>query len=67
MSAKWRPLLLWQASNLLPKKKLMDLLKERFEDRIISRGAGVNWPARSCDLTLWIFFVGFFEIESVQK
>ena len=30
---------------------LLDVLRPVFEDRIISRGANVIWPPRSCDLT----------------
>jgi len=30
----------------------MDILHERFEDIVISRGGDVNWPSRSCDLRL---------------
>ena len=30
----------------------MDILHERFEDMVISRGGDVNWPPRSWDLTL---------------
>ena len=29
----------------------LDVLRTVFEDRIISRGADVVWPPRSCDLT----------------
>lgn len=29
----------------------MDILHERFEGMVISRGGDVNWPPRSCDLT----------------
>ncbi|GFX51337.1 transposable element Tc3 transposase [Trichonephila clavipes] len=30
----------------------IDLLKDTFGDRLISRFGPVNWPPRSCDLTL---------------
>ncbi|GFT38572.1 putative transposable element [Trichonephila clavipes] len=38
----------------------IDLLKEKFGDRLISRFEPVNWHSRSCDLTqlhyfLWIY------------
>ncbi|GFU31315.1 DUF4817 domain-containing protein [Trichonephila clavipes] len=38
----------------------IDLLKDTFGDRLISRFGPVNWPPRSCDLTpldyfLWVF------------
>ncbi|GFU79227.1 uncharacterized protein TNCV_2137501 [Trichonephila clavipes] len=29
----------------------IDLLKDTFGDRLISRFGSVNWPPRSCDLT----------------
>ncbi|GFU64972.1 ras association domain-containing protein 1 [Trichonephila clavipes] len=31
----------------------IDLLKDTFGDRLISRFGPVNWPPRSCDLTPW--------------
>ncbi|GFX32801.1 transposable element Tc3 transposase [Trichonephila clavipes] len=38
----------------------IDLLKDTFGDRLISRFGPVNWPPRSCDLTpldyfLWVY------------
>ena len=38
-------------------KKTIELLKEKFNDRIISRNSGVNWPPRSCDLTPLDYFL----------
>jgi len=35
----------------------IDILHERFESIIISRGGDVNWPPRSCDLTPLDFFL----------
>ncbi|GFV29227.1 putative transposable element [Trichonephila clavipes] len=35
----------------------IDLLKDTFGDRLISRFAPVNWPARSCDLTQLDYFL----------
>ncbi|GFV09214.1 putative transposable element [Trichonephila clavipes] len=35
----------------------IDLLKERFDDRLISRFGPVNWPPRSCDLTPLHYFL----------
>ncbi|GFV56562.1 DUF4817 domain-containing protein [Trichonephila clavipes] len=35
----------------------IDLLKDTFSDRLISRFGPVNWPPRSCDLTLLDFFL----------
>ena len=38
-------------------KESMQLLRERFNGRIISRFSGINWPSRSSDLTSPDFFV----------
>ena len=35
----------------------LDVLRTVFEDRIISRRADVVWPPRSCDLTLWVYYL----------
>ncbi|GFW07058.1 putative transposable element [Trichonephila clavipes] len=35
----------------------IDLLKDRFGDRLISRFGPVNWPPRSCDLTSLDYFL----------
>ncbi|GFX72249.1 uncharacterized protein TNCV_4551711 [Trichonephila clavipes] len=35
----------------------IDLLKDTFGDRLISRFRGVNWPPRSCDLTPLDYFL----------
>ncbi|GFU19801.1 putative LOC100569746 [Trichonephila clavipes] len=35
----------------------IDLLKDTFRDRLISRFGPVNWPARSCDLTPLDYFL----------
>ncbi|GFV51809.1 DUF4817 domain-containing protein [Trichonephila clavipes] len=35
----------------------IDLLKDAFGDRLISRFRPVNWPARSCDLTPLDYFL----------
>lgn len=35
----------------------IDLLKETFGERVISRNGPVNWPPRSCDLTPLDFFL----------
>ncbi|GFT30461.1 uncharacterized protein TNCV_2377481 [Trichonephila clavipes] len=38
----------------------IDLLKDTFGDRLISRFGPVNWPPRSCDLTpLDYFLLGY--------
>ncbi|GFV98687.1 uncharacterized protein TNCV_1453731 [Trichonephila clavipes] len=40
----------------------IDLLKDTFGDRLISRFGLVNWPPRSCDLTLLDYFLwGYFK------
>ncbi|GFW60728.1 DUF4817 domain-containing protein [Trichonephila clavipes] len=36
---------------------LIDLLKDTFDDRLVSRFGPVNWPPRSCDLTLLDYFL----------
>ncbi|GFX89356.1 uncharacterized protein TNCV_2201981 [Trichonephila clavipes] len=36
----------------------IDLLKDTFGDRLISRFRPVNWPPRSCDLTPLDYFLG---------
>ncbi|GFS66989.1 transposase [Trichonephila clavipes] len=36
----------------------IDLLKDTFGDRLISRFGPVNWPPRSCDLTPLDYFLG---------
>ncbi|GFW05765.1 hypothetical protein TNCV_4627741 [Trichonephila clavipes] len=36
----------------------IDLLKDTFGDRPISRFGPVNWPPRSCDLTPLDYFCG---------
>ncbi|GFX61378.1 DUF4817 domain-containing protein [Trichonephila clavipes] len=36
----------------------IDLLKDMFDDCLISRFGPVNWPPRSCDLTPLDFFCG---------
>ncbi|GFV72972.1 transposable element Tc3 transposase [Trichonephila clavipes] len=35
----------------------IDLLKDTFDDRLISRFGSVNWPPRSCDLTPLDYFL----------
>jgi len=42
----------------------MNILHERFEGMVISRGGDVNWPLRSCDLTpLDFFFWGYLKSQ----
>ncbi|GFW85752.1 putative transposable element [Trichonephila clavipes] len=38
-------------------RAIIDLLKDRFGDRLISRFGPVNWPPRSCDLTPLDYFL----------
>ncbi|GFV63298.1 uncharacterized protein TNCV_1373951 [Trichonephila clavipes] len=41
----------------------IDLLKDTFGDRLISRFGPVNWPSRSCDFTpLDLFSVGLCKV-----
>ena len=41
----------------------IDLLRERFQDRVISRNGDVQWPPRSCDITPLDFFLwGYVKI-----
>ena len=35
----------------------IDLLRETFDGRLISRNGDVNWPPRSCDLTPLDYFL----------
>ncbi|GFX83956.1 uncharacterized protein TNCV_4286761 [Trichonephila clavipes] len=39
----------------------IDLLKDTFGDRLISRFGPVNWPPRSCDLTPLDYFLRGYE------
>ncbi|GFU93603.1 putative transposable element [Trichonephila clavipes] len=39
-------------------RAIIDLLKDTFSDRLISRFGPVNWPPRSCDLTPLDYFLG---------
>ena len=40
----------------LEARVIIDLLKGKFGERVISRNGPVEWPPRSCDLTLLYFF-----------
>ncbi|GFX65216.1 hypothetical protein TNCV_4821071 [Trichonephila clavipes] len=40
----------------------INLLKDTFGDRLISRFGPVNWPPRSCDLTPRLFSVGLCKV-----
>ncbi|GFW77070.1 uncharacterized protein TNCV_2725001 [Trichonephila clavipes] len=49
----------------------IDLLKDTFGDRLISRFGPVNWPPRSCDLTpldyiLWGYVKSFVYADKPQ-
>ncbi|GFT47394.1 DUF4817 domain-containing protein [Trichonephila clavipes] len=49
----------------------IDLLKDTFDDRLISRFGPVNWPPRSCDLTpldyfLWDYVKSFVYADKPQ-
>ncbi|GFV88011.1 uncharacterized protein TNCV_3241611 [Trichonephila clavipes] len=41
----------------------IDLLKDTFGDRLISRFGPVNWPPRSCDLTPLDYFLQLNDFE----
>ncbi|GFU82101.1 reverse transcriptase [Trichonephila clavipes] len=43
----------------------IDLLKDTFGDRLISRFGPVNWPPRSCDLTPLDYFLHLERTEAV--
>ncbi|GFV23697.1 transposable element Tcb2 transposase [Trichonephila clavipes] len=44
--------------NMYTARATIDLLKDTFGDRLISRFGPVNWPPRSCDLTPLDYFLG---------
>ncbi|GFW14181.1 DUF4817 domain-containing protein [Trichonephila clavipes] len=44
-------------SNKTAQHVTIDLLKDTFGDRLISRFGPVNWPPRSCDLTPLNYFL----------
>ncbi|GFU99461.1 uncharacterized protein TNCV_4763221 [Trichonephila clavipes] len=49
----------------------IDLLKDTFGDRLMSRFGPVNWPQRSCDLTpldylLWIYVKALVRCRALQ-
>ncbi|GFW96965.1 transposase [Trichonephila clavipes] len=50
----------------------IDLLKDTFGDRLISRFGPVNWPPRSCDLTpldyfLWCYVKSLVYADKPQR
>ncbi|GFV69425.1 histone-lysine N-methyltransferase SETMAR [Trichonephila clavipes] len=46
----------------------IDLLKDTFGDRLISRFGSVNWPPRSCDLTPLDYFLwGYFFFDKREN
>ncbi|GFX49311.1 uncharacterized protein TNCV_3334291 [Trichonephila clavipes] len=45
----------------------IDLLKDTFGDRLISRFGPVNWPPRSCDLTPLDYFLWGYVISLVNE
>ncbi|GFU58635.1 putative transposable element [Trichonephila clavipes] len=52
-------------------RAIIDLLKDTFGDRLISRFGPVNWPPRSCDLTpldyfLWGYVKSLFYADKPQ-
>ncbi|GFU65895.1 uncharacterized protein TNCV_5011931 [Trichonephila clavipes] len=50
------------AQHVTQLEATIDLLKDTFGDRLISRFGPVNWPPRSCDLTPLDYFLrGYVE------
>ncbi|GFW74345.1 uncharacterized protein TNCV_2412441 [Trichonephila clavipes] len=52
-------------------RAIIDLLKDMFGDRLISRFGPVNWPPRSCDLTpldyfLWGYVKSLVNADKLQ-
>lgn len=47
--------------------RTLSVLEDKFEERIISKGADVDWPARSPDLSACDFFVWGFMKQLVYK
>ena len=50
----------------------IDLLKENFHEKIISKNGPVNWPLRSCDLTsldyfLWEYVKSLVYVDKPQS
>ncbi|GFV16983.1 hypothetical protein TNCV_4282151 [Trichonephila clavipes] len=45
------------AQHVRTARATIDLLKDTFGDRLISRFGPVNWPPRSCDLTPLVYFL----------
>ncbi|GFY33207.1 hypothetical protein TNCV_1240581 [Trichonephila clavipes] len=45
------------AQHVTQPRATIDLLKDTFGDRLISRFGPVNWPPRSCDLTPLDYFL----------
>ncbi|GFT91919.1 hypothetical protein TNCV_908161 [Trichonephila clavipes] len=45
------------AQHVHTARATIDLLKDTFGDRLISRFGPVNWPPRSCDLTPLDYFL----------
>ncbi|GFU80284.1 uncharacterized protein TNCV_3520611 [Trichonephila clavipes] len=56
----WSVLELWfqqDGATCHTARATIDLLKDTFGDRLISRFGPVNWPPRSCDLTPLDYFL----------
>ncbi|GFX56096.1 uncharacterized protein TNCV_1954161 [Trichonephila clavipes] len=56
----WRSQELWfqqDGATCHTARATIDLLKDTFGDRLISRFGPVNWPPRSCELTLLDYFL----------
>ncbi|GFV41623.1 transposable element Tcb2 transposase [Trichonephila clavipes] len=48
---------IWSEANPQVARATIDLLKDTFGDRLVSRFGPVNWPPRSCDLTPLDYFL----------
>ena len=62
-----RPEVWWQQDGATAHaaRKTMQLLRQCFGDKIISRNGNVNWPSRSPDLTIPNFFLWGYLKEKV--
>ncbi|GFW62410.1 uncharacterized protein TNCV_290841 [Trichonephila clavipes] len=52
-------------ATCLTSRATVDLLKDMFGDRLISRFGPVNWPPRSCDLTPLAYFLSGYVMSLV--
>ncbi|GFU41575.1 uncharacterized protein TNCV_2792851 [Trichonephila clavipes] len=57
ISLSWHYFPRWRRFNSCHNRATIDLLKDMFGDRLISRFGPMNWPPRSCDLTPLDYFL----------